>query len=214
MAEPVRRTVGVAVSLWILVGLLVAPAAAATGDDLLDDDLLGEDGVTIGGDDGVAVGTEDGVNASVAGEDVTHGASTDVASDVDSIGGDAAPAASGGDALPTDDAPLPGTGDGVTVTNATGLKVCDLTRITSNKLPAGSLPGLDALPSELAPSGVPTDLLTSEALVGLATGGAPGACEVVDLEDPQVDPTDPPTDPDASLKILRLERTDDDGVAF
>jgi hypothetical protein len=235
--ERVRRVTVIVAAVWLFVGLSVAPVSAAASDDgLLDDDLLGgddglvgDDGVNVGGDDGVSVGVDDGVNASVAGDDgvavgvggdegveasvagqeVTEGAPTGVTDDVAGIGGDTAPDAVGGDTLPTGDAPVPGAGDGLNVTDATGVEVCDLARVDSNKLPTGSLPGLDALPSELAPPGVPTNLLTAETLVGLATGGAPGACEVVDLEDPQVDPTNPSLDPDGTFDVLRMEPTDD-----
>lgn len=187
------------------------------GDEGVNVGVGTEDGVnaSVAGDEGVQVGAgpNDGLETSVAGQDLTEGAPTDVASGVDGIGGDEAPALGnsplpGGDSLP---AP---SGNGINLTQATGVEVCDLTRLDSSKLPADALPGLDALPSELAPPGVPTNLLTTETVLGLATGPVPGTCEAVDLNDPQLDPTDPPTEPDGGFEIIRMQQTGTGGVLW
>ena len=59
--------------------------------------------------------------------------------------------------------------------------------MTAEDLPAEQLPGLSDLPAD--GTGLPTSLLTNEAVLGLAFGAAPKPCEVSDpLADPVVDP--------------------------
>jgi hypothetical protein len=124
----------VTVAICLVAGLLITPASAATGGGLLDDSsLLGEDDENIC-EDAVSVG-DYGEEASVAGQDVTDEASTGVADQVGDIGGPGAPDALAGDALPTGDAPVPSAGDGVNVTDATGIEVCALTQVDSSQLP-------------------------------------------------------------------------------
>jgi hypothetical protein len=199
-------------------------------DDGVEVGAGGEEGVQVGagpddgvnasvaGDEGVQVGAgpDDGVEASVAGKDVTDGAPDDVVSGVETLDSNGVneqatgslPGTNGSFVPGTNGTFGPGTGEGLNLTAITGVDVCELLRVSNNKLPTGSLPGLDSLPSEFAPPGVPTNLLTTETVVGLVTGAIPGGCEVVDLEDPQLDPTDPPTEPDQTAEVMRFSRVD------
>ena len=192
-----RQLLIVVVAVGLFTAMSVAPVAAGDNgtDDLIDID---DDGV------GVGVGPDDGVEAGIAGEELSDGAPADVVSQVNGIG--ETPSTAGlDDPDPAGDLQP---GDGLNVGEITGLRVCDLLRVSSDDLPSGALPGLDTLPNEAAPPGVPTPLLTSDALLGLALGPVPGGCEVVNLNDPQLDPTDPPSDPDQTAMVKRFERRD------
>ena len=208
-------------AIGMFTGMSVAPVAAA-GDGL----DLGDDGISVGGEDGVEVGTDDGVNvsaggdegvevgadtdgvdASVAGEDV---GTDDAVSEADAAGNEAAAT----DADTPDAVDGVGAGEGLNATEVTGLRVCDLSRTSNDDLPTGALPGLDSIPADVAPSAVPTNLLTTEAVAGIALGAVPNGCEVVDPEDPQLDPTDPPTDPDQSVTVARSGRYKDGVVGL
>jgi hypothetical protein len=71
--------------------------------------------------------------------------------------------------------------------NAT-VNACDTLDVDSDDVPADSLPGLNDLPSEAVPSGVPTDLLTTQAILGILLGVTPGPCEVYHPNDPPYAP--------------------------
>lgn len=90
--------------------------------------------------------------------------------------------------------------------------VCGPLDVESGDLPVGGLPGLGDLPESAQPPGLPADLVTPEAVTGIALGFVPGACEVVDPTDPQVDPTDLPDEPGGELDVARFGQYQGGGV--
>jgi hypothetical protein len=178
----------------------------AGGDSGVEVGADTEDGVEAdaAGQDVAEVGTDG--SASVAGQDVgadgieslpvenadgvggVDGNPSDVTSEIDGLaGGD-----HGVETLP--DGPLSGAGDSVPSQEFpvggedAPINACDSLDIGTDDVPAQSLPGLDDLPSEAVPSGVPTDLLSTQALLGIVFGITPAPCEVVNPNDPPYDP--------------------------
>lgn len=161
--------------------------ADAAGQDVVEADT---DGASVAGQDVGADGVESLPVAGTDGIEGVGGATDGVPSDIDGLASDefgveTVPdelGATGGvdDSLPSEDLPVGG--------EDAPVNVCDTLDIEADDLPAESLPGLDDVPSEAAPSGVPTDLLTTRTLLAIATGIAPGPCEVVNPNDPPYDP--------------------------
>jgi hypothetical protein len=110
------------------------------------------------------------------------------------------------DAVGPEDAPV--TGEDAPV------DVCEQLEVGTEDLPVGALPGLGELPDVAQPPGVPSTLITPEAVTGIVLGAVPGPCEVVDPTDPQVDPTNLPEEPAGELNLVRLGLKDGgpDGV--
>lgn len=93
------------------------------------------------------------------------------------------------------------------------INVCEPLAIDGSDLPTEALPGLDDLPEEAQPPGVPTDIVTTEAVVAIALGLAPEPCEIQTPNDPSVDPTDLPDEPAYDLEVQRFGQWEDGGVA-
>lgn len=120
--------------------------------------------------------------------------------------GDTLPSDGVGDSLPSDELPSGGldpenfpVGD-----DRAQVNVCDPLNPDSSELPTDAVPGINDLPSSVVPSTLPTNLLTNEAVVGIILGITPAPCEVFNPNEPQIDPTNPPTSPDYTFDILRL----------
>ena len=79
-------------------------------------------------------------------------------------------------------------------------------------VPVGLLPSLSDAPVD--PPGVPTDLVTPEAVTGILLGFYPGACEVVNPSDPQIDPTNLPDEPAGEIDVARGGQYDGGGVGL
>lgn len=92
------------------------------------------------------------------------------------------------------------------------VNVCGPLDVESGDLPVGALPGLGDLPESVQPPGLPANLITPEAVTGIALGFVPGPCEVVDPTDPQVDPTDLPDEPGGELDVVRFGQYQGGGV--
>lgn len=97
--------------------------------------------------------------------------------------------------------------------NAT-VNVCEPLDLGPQDLPVGALPSLGDLPDGLQPPGVPASLITPEAVLGIVLGIAPAPCEVVNPNDPQIDPTDPPDEPRGTLDVARFGEYNDGGVGL
>lgn len=95
------------------------------------------------------------------------------------------------------------------------VNVCDpLDPQTPDELPVpvGLLPSLSDAPVE--PPGVPSDLITPEAVTGILLGFYPGACEVFNPSDPQIDPTNLPDEPAGEIDVARGGQYDGGGVGL
>ncbi len=73
-------------------------------------------------------------------------------------------------------------------------------RVNDN-VPYEELPSQDDLPED-APNPIPP-FITPRGVVNLVTGAAPNQCEVVNPDDPAVDPNNPPDDPAYDIVVLR-----------
>lgn len=128
--------------------------------------------------------------------------------------------------VPEDARPLTQLLQGLPETNQTGpedapvgddratVNVCEPLDLGPRDLPIGALPGLGDLPDSLQPPGLPADLVTPEAVLGIVLGITPAPCEVVNPSEPQIDPTDPPDDPRAQLDVARFGEYNDGGVSL
>jgi hypothetical protein len=226
-----RATLTCFVAIMMVVGFTAAPVAAADDGVSIEDDGIsigvgGDDGISVGAgsDDGVSVdaGGDDGVSVGAGDDGVSVDAGSDDGVSVDAGGDDGVSVDAGGDDDVSVDAPGvsvdAGTdtsaveNDSETPVNYSDIPLeelpVDLCRDVlgdvQETVPLGQLPGLGALPSALQPPGVPTDLLTPEAVVGIVFGAVPNQCEVVNPYDPPVDPTDPPRDPAVDVEVQRL----------
>jgi hypothetical protein len=94
------------------------------------------------------------------------------------------------------------------------VNVCEPLDVESSDLPAEALPSIQDLPKEAVPSGVPTSILSNDAVLGIALGLIPAPCEVVTPNDPPVDPTDPPSEPAYDFDVQRFGQFQDGGVAL
>lgn len=212
-----------------MIGFTVAPAAAATDDTMSLNDV----GVTDVGDaiNGVVETEEvDGPDGSDLGEDVVPGADPAVP-DVgatpegpDTGTGDAVQPAPGlPDAGATPDIQDPGTRDSLPGAPGGSLdpeefpvgderarvNVCGPLDPSAEDLPLDVLPGVDDLPDV---TGVPTKVLTYDAIFGIVFS-TPSACDVVHPNEPQVDPNDPPQNPDYTFDVARSGQFRD-GVVY
>ena len=86
--------------------------------------------------------------------------------------------------------------------------VCGPTNLEASDLPTETLPSIQDLPDAAKPPGVPTSILSNEAVLGIALGLVPAPCDVVTPNDPPVDPTDPPEDPAYEFDIKKLGQTE------
>ncbi len=82
--------------------------------------------------------------------------------------------------------------------------ICDPTDLEAGDLPADALPGPDDIPEEFAPPGVPTTIVTNDAVLSIAFGMMPAPCEVFNPSDPQINPADLPDDPDLNLDVAKI----------
>lgn len=223
-SKALRRVVVSMLALLVFSGTLPVAGVAATpdGDDGLvgddgpvDDDAVGTTNGSV--DDAVsnatdAVGVEDGPV-----EEVANG--TDAVGDaVENATDPAETVANATDAVPdaTDTTgasnaaanPTAATADGTAPAAATDPSTVAASPANSSlpeglcerpverdQLPVEAIPGPADLPVEPYVPGVPTRLLTPEAVVGLVLGNVPGTCVLASPYDPPVDPSNPPTDP-------------------
>jgi hypothetical protein len=157
----------------------------AAGEDAAGID---SDGVSVAGEDIGGDGIESLPVENSGGIGGVDGNPSDVTSEIDGLaGGDHGvetlpddSLSGAGDSIPSQDFPIGG--------EDAPINACDTLDIGTDDLPAESLPGLDDLPSGVVPSGVPTDLLSTQALLGIALGIIPAPCEVFNPNDPPYDP--------------------------
>ncbi|MUV87543.1 hypothetical protein GJ631_13475 [Natronomonas sp. CBA1123] len=83
------------------------------------------------------------------------------------------------------------------------LNVCDPLDVEPGDLPLELLPSLQDVPEPLQVPGVPSTILSNEALAGILLGLIPAPCEVFNPNDPQIDPTDVPDEPRGQFDIQR-----------
>jgi hypothetical protein len=91
------------------------------------------------------------------------------------------------------------------------LNVCDPLDVQPEDLPLELFPSLQDLPEPLQLPGLPSTLLSNEALFGILLGLIPAPCEVFNPNDPQIDPTDLPDEPRGQFDIQRFGTINDDG---
>lgn len=161
-----RGTVVVLLALAMIVGMAAGPAAAADGDD----GLTGDDGLGVDTDDTNVTETVDGLaDGDVEG---TVSETTDTLADSEST------TVSPSDVTGTEvDTPSP-----VDYEDAAGsvpVNYCNPKGRVNDRVPRGDLPPMAGLVLSLVIGEVPNT----------------GPCDVYNLNDPQFDPTDPPTDP-------------------
>lgn len=84
------------------------------------------------------------------------------------------------------------------------LDACKLP-IRQSDLPLEQAPGLSDLPVKVNLPIVPTSLLTPRNLASLGFALPPKPCTVYDFHDPSLDPTEPPTNPDAVGEVNEAE---------
>jgi hypothetical protein len=95
------------------------------------------------------------------------------------------------------------------------INICDSLDIEADDLPIGLIPGPgEILPEALQLPGLPWDLITPEALIGILLGFIPAPCEIFNPNDPQIDPTDPPDDPRAQFDVARWGEQDGGAVGL
>jgi len=94
------------------------------------------------------------------------------------------------------------------------VNVCEPLNVESSDLPAEALPSIQDLPQEAVPSGVPTSILSNDAVLGIALGLVPAPCDIQTPNDPSVDPTDPPSEPAYDFDVQRFGQYEDGGVAL
>jgi hypothetical protein len=92
------------------------------------------------------------------------------------------------------------------------LNVCDPLNVEPGDLPLELLPSLQDVPEPLQVPGVPSTILSNEALAGILLGLIPAPCEVFNPNDPQIDPTDVPDEPRGQFDIQRAGQFQDGGV--
>lgn len=158
------------------------------------------------GFDGIGGGLDDGGNASSF-------EPTDIDIDTDDIPEDQRPFTQFLQSLPETNATGPEDfpiGDDRALVN-----ICDPLDLEAGDLPIGLIPGPgEILPEALQLPGLPWDLITPEALVGILLGFIPAPCDVFNPNDPQIDPTDPPDDPRAQFDVARFGEQDGGAVGL
>ncbi|MEF8912974.1 hypothetical protein [Natronomonas sp.] len=194
-SSTVRAAMSCFLAVMMVIGFTAAPAAALDDDDV----SIGDDGISIGDDD-VSI-DEDGIstddeNVSVddgAVDDVVETPSDDEAS-LDETEGD------------TGDTPLENETD-----EPFPEEVCtDVGDQAEENVPFGQVPWFDDLPEEAQPPGVPTDILTPEAVAAIVFGATPNQCEVQDPNDPSYDPVtgDDEVDPAYDREVQYIGEND------
>jgi|GEM_PF-1686931 len=88
------------------------------------------------------------------------------------------------------------------------VNVCEPLNVESSDLPAEALPSIQDLPQEAVPSGVPTSILSNDAVLGIALGLVPAPCDIQTPNDPSVDPTDPPSEPAYDFDVKKFGQTE------
>jgi len=91
------------------------------------------------------------------------------------------------------------------------LNVCDPLNVEPGDLPLELFPSLQDVPEPLQLPGIPSTLLSNEALFGILLGLIPAPCEVFNPNDPQIDPTDVPDEPRGKFNIKRAGTYEHDG---
>ena len=84
------------------------------------------------------------------------------------------------------------------------LNVCDPLNVEPDDLPLELFPSLQDVPEPLQLPGLPSTILSNEALFGILLGLIPAPCEVFNPNDPQIDPTDVPDEPRGQFDIQRF----------
>lgn len=92
------------------------------------------------------------------------------------------------------------------------LNVCDPLNVETDDLPLELFPSLQDVPEPLQVPGIPSTILSNEALAGILLGLIPAPCEVFNPNDPQIDPTDLPDEPRGQFDIQRAGQYQDGGV--
>jgi hypothetical protein len=172
-SSTVRAAISCFLVVVMVIGFTAAPAAALDGDGV----SVGDDGISIGGGD-VSI-DEDGVST-----DDDNGSVDDDAVD------DAVETPSGDEASldetegATDDTPFENETD-----EPFPKEVCtDAGDRAEENVPFGEVPWFDDLPEEAQPPGVPTDIVTPEAVAAIVFGATPNQCEVQNPNDPSYNP--------------------------
>ena len=88
------------------------------------------------------------------------------------------------------------------------VNICEPLNFEPSDFPLEALPSIQDLPQEPIPSGVPTSILSNQAVLGLVLGIVPAPCDIQTPNDPSVDPTDPPSDPAYNINIKKLGQTE------
>jgi hypothetical protein len=177
-----NATVTCFVATLLVIGFTAAPVAAADGTGI----SFGDDGVSISVGDDVSVDAgQDGVNVS---EDVD-----DEDTDPDSKTPEVDDPTQGDDEEDDgEEGPFPE-------------QVCtDVTGEVHDSAPYEQVPWFDDLPEEAQPPGVPTSVITPEAVAGIVFGVTPNQCEVQDPNDPSYDPREDDVDPDADANLAQF----------
>ncbi len=190
-----RATLSCLVAVLMVVGFTAAPAAA------VDDGVsVSDDGVSVGVD-GNGVEVNDDGDVTVENDTSTVEESIPSEEDTPDEGTlpdeeDIAPDDSNDD----EEGPFPDA-------------VCtDVGDQAQENVPFEQVPWFDDLPEQAQPPGVPTNLITPEVAAAIVFGATPNQCEVQDPNDPSVDPTDPPRDPDYSVENQRMGQFRDGAV--
>jgi hypothetical protein len=92
------------------------------------------------------------------------------------------------------------------------VNICDPLNVETDDLPLQLLPSIQDLPEQLQVPGVPSSILSNEALFGILLGLIPAPCEVFNPNDPQIDPTNIPDEPRAQGDVVRVAKVGDGGA--
>jgi len=185
------------VAVLLVVGFTAAPTAAAEGT-----------GVSFDGD-GVSVGVGDDVAVDAGGDGV------DVEEDVEADEEEPDTEVQTPDAEQTAATVTDDDDDDEESDNELPEEVCtDVPEEANGEVPYSELPWVSDLPEEAQPPGVPTDIITPEAVAGIAVGATPNQCEVQDPNDPSYDPREGDVDPNADYNVARSGEHEDGAVAL
>jgi len=187
------------VAVLLVVGFTAAPTAAAEGT-----------GVSFDGD-GVSVDVGDDVSVDAGGDGVD--VEEDVQADEEEPDTEVqTPDAEQTAATVTDDDDDDGEEES---DNEFPEEVCtDVPEEANGEVPYSELPWVSDLPEEAQPPGVPTDIVTPEAVAGIAVGATPNQCEVQDPNDPSYDPRDGEAGLSGDITVSRLGEYEGGGVAL
>ncbi|WP_336135563.1 hypothetical protein [Natronomonas amylolytica] len=220
-SSTVRAAISCFLAVVMVIGFTAAPAAALDGDDVsIDDDVsVGDDGVSVGDDgvsvddDGVSVGDDDvsidddGVSVVDENISVDDGVSPDDENvSLDDSGVDDVVETPSDDGGPIDDTPLENETD-----QPFPEEVCtDVGDVAQENVPFEQVPWFDDLPSEAQPPGVPTDVVTPQAVAAIVFGATPNQCDIQDPNDPSYNPVtgDDEVDPAADREVQYIGEND------